>query len=111
MTQEPILPPTLIPDGYALARLMAEDRRAAIHAIQNASDRKIDEVDQQLDVMEKAYGIHRQPDPMRRLASYLQKPDLAWQEQKSKFPNDYAEDWEDYQELRERARRGEFNDR
>ena len=110
MTQEP-LPPALIPDGYALARLMAEDRRAAIRAIQNASDRKIDEVDQQLDVMEQAYGIHRQPDAMRRLASYLQKPDAAWQEQKAKFPNDYAEDWEDFQELRERARRGEFNDR
>ena len=111
MTQEP-LPPALIPDGYALARLMAEDRRTAIRAIQNASDRKIDEVDQQLDVMEQAYGIHRQPDPMRRLAAYLQKddaPGLPWKEQRAKFPRDYEEDYEDYQELRERARRGEFS--
>lgn len=111
MTQEPILPPTLIPEGYAIARLMAEDRRAAVKAIQNACDRKIDEVDLQLDTMEKAYGVRRQPDPMRRLASYLQKPDADWQEQKAKFPDDYLEDWEDFQELRERARRGEFNDR
>ena len=90
---------------------MAEDRGAAVKAIQNASDRMIDEIGLQLDTMEKAYGVRRQPDAMLRLASYLQKPDPDWQEQRAKFPDDYIEDWEDFQELRERARRGEFNDR
>ena len=107
VTQAPLS--TLIPEGYALARLMAEDRRAAVEAIQLACDRKIDEIELQLDTMEKAYGVHKQPDPMRRLAAYLLKPDMVWQEQKARFPHDYEEDWDDFQELRIRAERGEFS--
>jgi hypothetical protein len=100
--------PPLVPDGYALARLMATNRRAAVKAVQRASDRYIDNFLRQLDVMEKAMGIVRNPDPQARLAAYLLKPDEVWAAQRREFPKDYAEDWQDFQKLRERANAGEW---
>lgn len=114
--QQPLLQPelalpVLIPEGYALARLMAQDRQKAIKAIQRASDRWINQLMLQLETMEKAYGVRRNPDRIRRLAGYLQKPEPIWQEQAAKFPADYEADWQDFQELRAAAERGDFRDK
>ena len=106
MTTETL--PPVVPDGYALARLMATNRRAAVKAVERACDRYIDNFMRQLDVMEKAMGIVRNPDPQARLAAYLLKPDEVWMAQRASFPKDYAEDWDDFQKLRERANAGEW---
>ena len=107
----------IVPEGYATVRLMAEDRQTAVRAINKGLDRWIDEFEEKQKLMEKALGWRRQSDPMKRLAAYLVKPDHknpmnpmqpSWDEQFEKFPQDYEEDWRDYQELRARAEAGEF---
>ena len=104
-------PMELVPQFYAAAWLMDNERKAAEKSLNAGIDQFVEEFVAKLDTMEDALGIRRQKDPEKRLIGYLMKPEILWQEQAAKFPWDFEHDWEDYQELRGRAERGEFGDR
>ena len=122
--QFPLAPPL----GYWTARVNGRSRAAAVKALTKGIDRKIDQVMHQVDTIIKGLGFERNPDPMRRLAAYLAKPETyaeavalvqagrlqvpySWESQRAYLPEDFEHDWLDFQELRARAERGEFRDR
>lgn len=78
MTQEQ-LPDAQLPPGpvlgYWLARVNGEDRNKAAKVLQTGIDRKIDEIMHQVETIEKGLGFRRQPDPVKRLAAHLNKPE------------------------------------
>lgn len=113
------------PPFYWLARVMDEDRSAAVKQVVKGVDRAIDHFGLKLDTMQSALGLIRQRDPALRLAAYYDKPDTvleaeelvmagllkvvySWESQRMRFPRDYEEDWEDFQKLRVRAAKGEL---
>lgn len=112
------------PLWYWTARGMAEEKGKTGKSILKGVDRSVDEVKIHLDTMQKALGLDPAP-PLARIMFYYNKPDTwaealdlvqagrikapySWESQLAYFPEDYQEDWADFQRLRERARKGEF---
>ena len=50
-------------------------------------------------------------EPLPRLQAYLEKPTADWQQQYLVFPGDFEVDWQDFEGLRVRALRGDFDAR
>jgi hypothetical protein len=100
--------PPLVPDGWALADLMENDRPAAIAAVKEACREWIADLWIQLETMLAAYGVRENPDPQAWLAAALLIPDEVWAEYKEHFPKRYAKRWDKFQKLRERSEAGEW---
>lgn len=93
--------------AYFMALLFERDRKLAIDAVKEIGERLAEDFITGLKALEKSSGFVR-PGPVERLTWYRQKPPELWDEQRAKFPNDWAEDWEDWQKLRTRALNGDF---
>ena len=113
------------PPWYWTARGMDEDRTQTSRRLVQGIDVAIDDFGTRLETLQRALGLTRNPDVQARLMAYYAKPDTyqeaftmlqqglikvlySWETQEAYFPEDYQEDWDDFQKLRIRARAGDF---
>lgn len=102
MTMQQRQPPPSF--GYYLGLVPANRRTFVLDEI---AEQAVSQFQTKLDAAWNALGLVRMP-PRDRLAMYRQKPQAVWDEQRAKYPEDYAEDWKDYQDLRQRELDGDF---
>lgn len=113
------------PMFYWVARGIAKSRTTTAQAFLRGVDRAIDAFEQKSEAQQAALGLNRETDRKKRAMAYYNKPDdydtalmlmqagflkypYSWESQKAYFPNDWAEDWTDFQNLRILAREGEL---
>lgn len=99
-----------IPNGYAKSWLIAHNPRLADKATREGFRKWGEHLMIRLGAMQDAMQLNMTGNRLKRLSSYLQKPDEVWQEQQQKLPNQWKKAHDDFQELRAAAARGEFND-
>lgn len=93
--------------AYYMAILFERDPKAARDVIKEIDERLADDFIAGLKSLEKSSGFKR-AEPYDRLLWYRIKPAELWTEQQAKFPRDWAEDCDDYADLRDRALDGDF---
>lgn len=86
------------------AQLDSKDQEDVLNRV---AKRVAETFDQQLTAAIKALGLQPAP-PARRLWYYYQKPIMAWEEQRAKYPRDFTYQQKDFQRLREREAKGDL---
>lgn len=125
MTNQEGVPLPSAPLFYWTSRGMANFRGSTVKRLLAGIDHACDDFELGLNYRQKGLGLIKNPDPKERLMAYYNKPDTweeanmlvqegllkvpySWESQKAYFPNDWAEDWTDFQSLRVRAANGDF---
>ena len=110
---------------YWTARGIAKSYSTTTPAFLRGVDRAIDEFESKMEYQQKGLGLGRETERKKRLMVYYNKPDdydtalmlmqagflkypFSWESQQAYFPEDWAEDWGDFQNLRILARHGEL---
>ena len=93
--------------AYFLGRTPPEERGRVLADI---ADGAVDHFETMMQGAIDGLALER-AEPLPRLQAYLEKPTADWQEQYLKFPGDFEEDWADFEGLRVRAMRGDFDGR
>ncbi len=92
----------------AAAGLGVDKRQDAFHRLAfylNKPNSYADAVDNQQRVIQQNAMAQQTGGPQNPVP-----PIYSWETQRAYFPNDWEQDWLDYQDLRERAAKGEFRD-
>ena len=116
----PIPQPPAPPLGYWSAVLAEEDPADYRKMLREVGEEFGDDLKYQLTEGFKSAGYTQKAPPLKRLMFYLDKPNTiaeaqerglqhSWESYQQRFPEWYEIDWQDFQDLRMRAERGEFN--
>ena len=102
-------PPAYIPSSEIYLKMLTTLDIDIEPIIERVAIAVADEFAHRMDTQWKAMGI-KKTEPVERLSAFLLWDDARWQEERVSFPQDFEEDWNDFERLRTRAKDGDFGD-